>query len=253
MRQQSLVPITRALALVLAAGAGACSGGLSDQFFIVQNQVPQTSDNACMIPADKGATYRGSGVMDVALVGERALDGYILFPLLQNDLPARGQPGATEPNRLVLNEFRVRLEAGPGAPQDLADLFASPGLAPYLSYSVAWSGSVEPGGGNTSAGVTVVPAEVARQIAGSHILDQLLEIPLNARVTAVGTTLSDTIESKEFVYPIAACQYCLVAGVASCPAQPVNTGNPCNIAQDASVDCCDDGKSLVCPSRAPQS
>jgi hypothetical protein len=253
MRQQSLTSIARALTIFLTATAGACSGGLSDQFFIVQNQVPETSGNGCLIPADKGATYRGSGIMDVGLVGERALDGYVLFPLLQNDLPARGQAGATEPNRLVLQEFRVRLEPGPGAPQDLVGLFASPSLAPYLSYSVPWSGSVEPGGGNTSASVTVVPAEVARQIASSGILDQLLEVPLTARGTAVGSTLSDTIESKEFEYPIAACAYCLVANLAFCPFKPVNTGNACNISQDVGVDCCLDGKSLICPSVAPQS
>jgi hypothetical protein len=231
---------------ILALTAGC--GGEWERFFVVQNQVPESG---CLIPGTPGDIYRGSGVMDVGLVSSGAQVGYVLFPLLQNDLPARGQAGGTEPNRLVLREFRVRLELAPGAPQPLLDLFASPELAPYLAYSTPWSGSIDPGGGTVSAGVTVVPAEVARQIEATGVLDTLSSVGLTARVWAVGDTLSETIESREFDYPIDACKYCLVSYVAACPYAPANTGNMCNIAQDEPVDCCSDGQSLLCPARAP--
>jgi len=231
-------------AVLLLAGCG----GEWERFFIVQNQVPE---DGCVVPAAKGNLYRGSGVMDVGLVNAGATTGYILFPLLQNDLPALGQAGGTEPNRLSLREFRVQVEPGPGAPQALLDLFAAPELAPYLAYSEPWSGSVDPGGGNTAAAVTAVPAEVARRIDATGLLDTLSEVPLVARVHAVGDTLSQTIESREFVYPISACKYCLLSYLAACPYEPTNTGNACNVAQDAPVDCCSDGQSLICPARAP--
>jgi hypothetical protein len=229
--------------------AGGCSG-TSDEFFIVQNQVPEAN---CTIPATKGNLYRGSGVMDVGLVSEHAEIGYRLFPLLQNDLPAAGKAGATEPNRLALSEFRVHVLPGRGAPAELVNLLASPALAPYITFSEPWSGSVDPSGGNTAASVTAVPAEVARQIAASGMLASYTDVPLLVRVTAVGSTLSETIESRAFEFPIKACQYCLVSAVGACPATPANTGNACNVAQDDPVDCCSVGDgSLSCPSRAPE-
>jgi hypothetical protein len=227
-----LAPAAWALALSITGATAGCSG-LSDQFFIVQNQVPE---KGCVIPATKGI-YQGSGYLDVALVSNDALVGYELFPLLQNDLPARGQAGATEPNRLSLREFHVRLEPGPGAPQELVNLFAQPALAPFLLYSVPWSGSVAPAGGNTAASVTVVPAEVARQMNDSGLLDTLSAVPLTVRVRAVGDTLTDTLESREFVYPIAACKNCFLQSVAWCPVDPVMADNVCNIAQDYALVC----------------
>jgi hypothetical protein len=233
------------LGFVFVAVLAGC-GDAGERFFIVQNQVPE---GGCVIPGAKSALYRGSGRLDVGLVNASAVTGYRLFPLLQNDLPALGQAGGTEPNRLSLREFRVHLELAPGAPQALVDLFASPYLAPYLAYSQPWSGTLDPGGGTLAAGVTVVPAEVARQIDATGVLDTLSSVGLTARVRAIGDTLDDTFESREFVYPISACKYCLVSYLASCPYDPVNTGNLCNVAQDDPVDCCSDGASLVCPAR----
>jgi hypothetical protein len=237
-----------ALGMFVAAFGAGC-GGAWERFYVVQNQVPEAG---CVIPGDHGMLYRGSGTLDVGLVGEGAGGGYGLFPLLQNDLPASGQPGGTEPNRVVLREFRVRLELAPPTPPDaLVSAFDSLAAEGYLAYSQPWSGSVEPGGGTVSAGVTVVPAEVARRIEATGVLDYLSSVGLTARVHAVGDTLSDTIESREFVYPITVCKYCLISYLAACPYAPVNTGNVCNVAQDNPVDCCSDGSSLVCPARAP--
>jgi hypothetical protein len=233
-----------ACAAVLSAS---CSDG-SERFFVVQNQVPEAG---CVIPGARGTLYRGSGTLDVGLVSANALVGYRLYPLLQSDLPALGESGGTEPNRIALRELRVRLEPGPGAPQELLDLFAAPELQPYLSYGEPWSGTLEPGGGTLSASVTVVTGEVARAIRASGMLDTLSHVPLTARVRAVGDTLSDAIESREFVYPIKACQYCLVSNLGACPVAPVNTGNACNIAQDNRVDCCSNGQAFICPSVAP--
>jgi len=216
----------------------------------VQNQVPK---DGCVIPADRGALYMGSGTLDVGLVTQEALVGYQLYPLLQNDLPELGQEGGTEPNRIALREFRVRVELAADAPPELQLLFANPGLAPYLAYREPWSGSVDPGGGNTAASVTAVPAEIARQIAATGVLNTLSSVGLFARVTAVGDTMSDAVESHDFLYPIFACNHCLISYLAACPYAAVNKGNVCNVAQDGMVDCCSDGQTLQCPARGAAS
>jgi len=184
-------------------------------------------------------------------VSKTAQVAYVLFPLLQNDLPEFGQAGGTEPNRIALRRFDVHLELAADMPSPLPEIFASLRAANYLDYSEPWSGTVDPGGGNTAASVTVVPGEVARQIAASGVLNTLSSVGLFARVTAVGDTLSDAVESREFVYPIFACNHCLISFLAACPYAAVNKGNACNIAQDGMVDCCGEGEALQCPARLP--
>jgi hypothetical protein len=232
-----------AWAAVLLAGCGADS----DRFFIVQNQVPE---DGCVIPGDHTTLYRGTGTLDVGLVSAGA-GGYRFFPLLQSDLPALGQAGGTEPNRMALRKFHVVLDLGAEPPPEVVELFGTPALWPYLDYEEPWSGTLEPGGGTISAGVTVVPAEVARQIDATGVFDRISSVLLEARVSAIGDTLSDTIESRQFRYPIYACKYCLISRLGTCPYAPANAGNVCNVAQDDAVDCCTDGQSLICPASAP--
>jgi hypothetical protein len=85
-----------------------CSG-TSEQFFIVQNQIPIAG---CIVPGPHSGYYRGAGVYDVGIIQANTGTRYELFPLLQNDLPARSQPGGTDPNRLLLQEFHVQLVPG---------------------------------------------------------------------------------------------------------------------------------------------
>src|SRR5262245_57151436 len=88
-------------ALSLTLLSVTCSGP-SDQFMILQNQVPESG---CLISTTRGV-YRGSGVLDTALVGQGSPVGYSLHPLVHNGLPAVGEPGGREPNRIVLRSFR---------------------------------------------------------------------------------------------------------------------------------------------------
>src|SRR5687768_9686918 len=119
----------------------ACSGSTDDQFFIVQNQVPEPG---CVIPAGRSATYRGSGTLDLSLVNDSTPFAYQLHPLLQNDFPAEGE-GEVEPNRLVLRGFSVEVTLPRDAPADLVKLFGQLRAgkdAGLLVYREAWSGSV---------------------------------------------------------------------------------------------------------------
>jgi hypothetical protein len=226
----------------------ACSGE-SDRFFIVQDQVP-TAD--CVVRAER-TTYRGDGLLDLSLVGADSPSGYQLYPLLQNDLPAVAEQNASQPNRLFLRAFRVRVEAGEGAPAKVAQLFDKLGAdgSTLLAFQEAWSGTLEPGGGVLPAHVTVIPGELARQLRATRVLETTGFVNLTVRVRAVGRRRDGELESQEFSFPVRACEGCLVTRLAPCPYAPVNRGHACNVAQDEPVDCCQTGNALVCPATPP--
>lgn len=247
-------PLVCAALAVLACGVASpgCSGP-GGQFYVVQNQV---AGAGCTIPADKGALYQGEGTLDVRVPTTRDA-AYLLFPLLQNDLPVEGDMGV-EPNRIALSGFEVDLRLVTGS-QMAADFFASLAADPasvdaaLLRYQSPWSGSVAPGGGVTAASTSVFSAELARRLRDGNVLANGSEIRVAAQVRAVGNKVSGRIKSDVFTYPIRVCDGCLINSITSCPAtSAVLKGGVCNAGQDAPVDCCTQGADLVCPaSTAP--
>jgi hypothetical protein len=175
---------------------------------------------------------------------------YLLFPLLQNDLPVEGAEGG-EPNRIALSAFEVdvRFVDGPSAVADFfAALAADPITAALVRYQVPWSGSVDPGGGTTAAATSVFPAEAARRLRDAGVFNDGGQARVSARVRAVGNKQGGRIKSDVFSYPIRICDGCLIRRITTCPAPaPVLQGGVCNPGQDAAVDCCTDGGELICP------
>lgn len=221
------------------------------QFVIVQNQVPV---EGCAIPADVGNAYRGSGDLDVRLVLAGAPFGYAVFPVMQNNLPPAEQ--GTDLNRIKVSSFEVdvSLPEPADSPGPLQPLFngLETSQAFLLHYSIPFSASVSSGGGNTSAAVNAIPADLARAIRASGILETKEFAYVTTTIRARGETDSGrSVTSDPFVYPVRVCDGCLIASVSACPVTvvPTHPGNACNIAQDESVDCCTAGSSLVCPPR----
>lgn len=206
-----------------AAGAGLSSTGCVDEraFSIIQNQVPETG---CVIPGDQSDLYRPSGVLDL-----RGRQGYVLFPLIRNDLPATTsidqQP---ERNRIYLRRFEIDLEIlGPTTQPIPSDM---------LSFSVPISAEMAPGQLRSSS-VEIIP----------DALVPLLAVPDGGRSTVVATVKvvadhnGSNIESTEFIYPVELCSGCLVTMLDSCPAADSETVlpvNECGIPQDGPVACC---------------
>jgi hypothetical protein len=220
------------------------------QFVIVQNQVPSLG---CIVPADLSTQYRGIGTLDVQLVGDGAAAGYLVFPLLENNLPPpTGQ--TADPNRITLANFQVevRADAAAGPVKALLDgLLAAPGTSDsrLVNFSTLWSGSVASGGGHNSATVMAIPAELARRIRDTGALSGS-EVFVMARLRARGSNLSGDVTSDAFDFPIRVCDGCLIASAPLCSAMTPAThpGNACNVAQDDPVDCCSPGGvGLKCP------
>jgi hypothetical protein len=214
------------------------------QFFIVQNQVPKTG---CVISNDS-AVYRGDGMMDVRLVSATASEGYGVFPLVKNDLPA-GAAGEAANNRIELRAFDVDVVAIGTLPANTGALMKSLDGDPLLHFRLPWSGVIDPGGGLKSAHVSAVSGELARRIRDTGDLSQNGSyLQLGARIRVAGDR-SGPVTSDTFIFPIRVCDGCLIGNVAICPfsAAPTNVGNACNVAQDDVVDCCTSGDTLTCP------
>jgi hypothetical protein len=245
-RRHMSIPLSAAAILGAALFLGSC-GTPPGQFIIIQNQVPESG---CVIPGTLSALYLDAGELDVSLINDGADTGYLFFPLMQNNaLGTTG--GGIDPNRIALSEFQVDLSVNTDAPGAIVSLFQNPPKPELIKFSVPTSGSVASGGGDTAGSVNAVPAELARDIRSTK---NVLVSPgdffyLTATVRVQGKTLTSTVTSDPFHYPIRVCNGCLANDLGICPLAQAgsDTGNPCNIAQDQSVDCCELGSSLVCP------
>ncbi|HSZ81678.1 MAG TPA: hypothetical protein VLA14_05325 [Polyangia bacterium] len=224
---------------------GSC-GTPPGQFVIIQNQVPQSG---CVIPGTLSDLYLDSGDLDLSLINDGADTGYLFFPLMQNNAPAPASAGI-DPNRIALSEFLVDLSVGADAPPAIVSLFNQPPRPELLKFSVPTSGSVASGGGDTAGSVNAVTAELARDIRSKNALASPGDFfYLTATVRVQGKTLTNTVTSDPFHYPIRVCNGCLAHDLGICPLTQAgaDSGDPCNIAQDQPIDCCELGPSLVCP------
>jgi hypothetical protein len=244
---------TGAAAFFLSLIALGSCGTPPGQFFVVQNQVPTSG---CGIPAAVTNQYRGSGDLDVRLVFDGAADGYLAYPVMQNNLTP-SEEGA-DLNRIAVTSYDVDVSLGDGASDGMINFFQTldPDPAnspsPLLHYNTPYSASVSSGGGNTSAIVDAVRADLARAIRSSGALGTAAYAYLTATIRFRGTTDGGRdVVSDPFNYPIRVCDGCLISSLSVCPSTSatINPGNPCNVAQDQSVDCCSSGTTLTCPAR----
>jgi len=249
--------ILAAVGIVAFGGALAACGRVPGQFEIVQNQVPNPG---CVISGMRGAVYRGLGLLDLSLVNAGADSAYLMFPLVQNNLPAAAG-GGPDTNEIKVHSFAVDIgtNAQSYLPPKVQQLFDSlnmmPGTADYalLHYSLPWAASVASGGGTAATFVSAFPVPLAQRVlATGDIGISANSMVVNARVRVFGDTTTSSIESDPFDYPIEVCSGCLVTQILPCPysAAPTNKGNECNLAQDDGVDCCSLNGNLICPAIA---
>jgi hypothetical protein len=170
---------------------------------------------------------------------------------MQNN--ASASTGGIDPNRIALSTFEVSLSVDDKKqtpPASIVSFFQTPPRMDLIEFSVPTSGSVASGGGNTAGAVNVVTAELARDLQSKNALPSPASyFYLTATVRVQGKTLTNTVTSDAFNYPIRVCDGCLAHDLGICPLAQAgsNGGDPCNIAQDAPIDCCELGSALVCP------
>jgi hypothetical protein len=239
MIRLTTVGIVGALAVCLAA----CSATPPGAFIIVQNQVPNAD---CTIPAAKGSLYQGEGIVDLSIA-----QGYVLFPLLENDFPSPNAGQTVDGNRIALSGFDVEVglpenfEPGPIAEkiQSLATSLDERERT-LVAYSTLTSGSVGSGGGNTASHVDVLPGDLINAIRALGAVSADKTYWIDVSVRARGNTLSQDVRSDAFHYPIQLCDGCLAVDVGQCTGVPAATS--CTPGQDGFVRCCENAGKLVC-------
>jgi hypothetical protein len=231
--------------LLISTLSGLSCGRVPGQFTIINNQVPLPG---CLIPTNR-TIYQGQGFLDLSLVQDGADSAFLVFPLLENNLPA--STGGIDPNRISLRSFAIDISPISSSGQMTTDLFTtlSNNGDPLVRYQVPWSGSVDSGGGMVAAAVHAFPVQLAQRLLDTQEIGVSPSLTVNLRIRAFGRTTTQDIESDPFDYPVSVCAGCLIANVAACPytTPPANLGNDCNIAQDGFVDCCTSGGDLICP------
>jgi hypothetical protein len=239
-----------AFAVVTLPVALAACGRVPGQFEILNDQVPIAG---CVIPVDPGV-YMGEGTLDVSIVRSDFISAYFFFPLIENNLPPSTNT-SIDPNEIQLSGFQVDITSIPGAslPDSIQTVLDNAGALAH--YQVPWSGGVGSGGGHLSAMVTAFPVGLAQAMVAAGGLSRDPSTLVQLNISALGTTNSGQhMTSDPFHFPLHICSGCLVASSAPCSATaaPFFSGNDCNPAQDAPVDCCTENGSLVCPAVASQ-
>jgi hypothetical protein len=208
--------------LVSVLGAVGCTDA-GRPLIILQNQVPNAD---CVVTATASASSRTAGVFDVLSNSTTVRrPGYLLFPLVQN-LAARAQ-----------NDASLRLAAVRGMDVELE---AQPGVGvPPRAFTIRFSGVI-PAGALAAFAIEAVPGAYFDEVAATGILTDPSQ---SAQVTLRATIFADmdgtSVESEEFIYPIAVCNGCLgrLAGTCGGGTQGLELGT-CGVAQDAPIDCC---------------
>jgi len=115
------------------------------------------------------------------------------------------------------------------------------------------SGSIKPDGGLVGLAFNVVTAKATQQIKASGQLAGGAITTIVAHVTVFGEMDGGSVESRQFDYPIQACDGCLVRNVGACDSlasdYQAEQGFQCyGYFQDALIDCCTDTNGgEVCP------
>ena len=217
------------LLCLAAVSAGGC---VDSRSFVISKA--QALDQECNITGDTGISLR-SGLLDLA--GQQ---GYLLFPVLRNDLLTNAADGQGERNRLVLQRWEIELT--------LDDRFDLPsGISPNaFSFSFPIASTLMEPGEQLFTSVEVIRQELAVQLsvpAGERYL-------INAELRAIATHNGSERESSNFIFPIEVCTGCLVTELSECPTDPgdgtgpvqptFTTNNPCGIPQETPLICCTD-------------
>jgi hypothetical protein len=232
-------------ALTFTPSLAAC-GRVPGQFEIINDQVPVAGATGCMVPVNP-ILYQGVGRLDLELVQSDAQSAYLLFPLLENNLP-RPQNSGVDSNQIQMNGFNIDITSLAGTTPETASVLDG---SPMAHFRTTWSGAIGSGGAQLNAIVDAFPVALAGQLFNQGNVAPGPTATLNLRVQALGTTTGGTdIQSDPFDFPLEICVGCLIGNVQSCPftGTPANPGNPCNSAQDDPVDCCTDAAgALICP------
>lgn len=180
--------------------------------------------------------------------------GYFLTPLIQSRLVS---PEGVDPiqNTIQLRSANIELTLK-AVTVGLTNTQPDTSLG---SLTALFSGALPPSG-SVNVGFELIPLSILSNVvinAGDPNTASI-RAEILASVTIIGDINGNEVTSSPFVYPVTACNDCIVRVYVDSTGTPLtcpvpntlspSTGNACNHWQDGVVDCCRDGAgALVCP------
>jgi hypothetical protein len=214
---------------------GACVDH-GDEGMDILNNTTVPSGNACTLTGMVGQAFTSQGVISTA-----SPVGYLATPLFESRITAL--VGHESQKTIHLEGATVHLTLPVGSTGIMLD-------SNEQAFDAPFSGDLPPTG-TANVGFVMVPESVIAKVRALAMGGTApVAVELKANVVAYGDLAGSRIEATPWIYPVTVCNNCVVAVVGPCPASGTGlvTGNPCNIFQDGTVDCCTDSTGgLVCP------
>jgi hypothetical protein len=225
--------------LLVAATFGGCVASNGDEGMIILKNVAPA--DTCTFTAAENEPFVAEGTLDTAYNGF-----YLFVAQLKSRITATA---GTEDQKTILIK---------GANIDVSfpnsTVFSAAELATLRSsgathFRQLFSAPLLPNGGITDVGFIIIPSALSSAVFAklSATMPSVLAV---ATFTVDGDMAGGTVTSQKFDYPVNLTTG-LVIDAGPCPlpmGTTVRKGNPCNLDQDASVDCCRlPNNTLRCP------
>jgi hypothetical protein len=232
------------IATVATLSAAGCSTDNSTLFI---TGVLYTKAPACVVTADPGGVYLGSGVLDVAFA-----TNYKAWVLVGNQYTPRGSKDnlRTETTGVNLRGAEISLTTSEGNPIACGK---TPGCDKFSVFGSGFAHSAkgtDPGWGLFAA--DLIPDSVGEGLKASIGQNRSKTMSIVANIKVFGDTLGNQeITSGQLSFPINVCYGCLIQyPLASVVPDPANKGKficqvgassaptlGCNPGQDDAIDC----------------
>lgn len=235
------ISIASSMLLMFVAASAGCVNDQSDSpVLILYNKAP--GDMCTITGADTGVGI-ARGFIDAQSWG-----GYIFTPIVKN-FAATTSAVSMEQRLAFLQgaDVRLTLDENVFSAADRS-AFESAGLT---SFSMGFSGVVDPDGGTASLAFEIIPAELLAEMRTILAVGSQ-RTGVQASIDLFGTMAGGEFQSQTFQYWVDVCNGCTMNNLGSCAdlnGTVYNQGGTCNPLQDTSiVDCCtDDAGGTICP------
>jgi hypothetical protein len=215
--------------------------------------------NMCVVMGTSASVTVSQGVLDVGVISLfPASFGYVVAPVVQNNLTERSSQTTTERDQVQITGFDVELQPAPGGPA--LPVFSGGKSTKFFAPSAG--GAANPGGNKVIAVAEVLPHAYAVDLVGWNALSTGGRAPVIAHMRPVGTRAGGTITGGWADFPINVCVGCLTGEINPCPAVPFKSSDVaqsfCFIGQDFPVTCCSSSDAAgapitLCGKSVPQS
>ncbi len=227
-RTSHLLPI-----LPLALGLGACVDSNADSGLTILRAA--AADDGCTFSTESDI-FLSSGFVQA---NSRA--GYLLAPVVRNDIALREGEVALTPKTVFLTSSTVTIKF---YDEDLFSAAEQQTMTTdgHIRFLAPISGSIPPNFGEAVFPLRAVSGDLLAMVNERLIERQLGSTVLDVQIQVNGTRGGSALESNVFRYPVEVCLECVIEILGNCDAIPmgtsIDTGGACNSLQDGQLDCC---------------